>query len=99
MLFTRVRIIGPSMEPALRNDDWWLVRRTVGVGPGDIVAFVHPQRPDLVVVKRIVFADPAGWWVEGDNAAASEDSRQFGPVPRSHVIGRLSWRYRPLLRR
>ena len=99
MRFTRVRIIGPSMEPALRNADWWVVRRTGEVRPGDVIAFRHPLRPDLVVVKRIVSTDPDGWWVEGDNAASSEDSRQFGAVPRTHVIGRLSWRYRPLHKR
>ena len=99
MLFTRVRIVGPSMEPAVHNDDWWLVRRTTDVRAGDVIALVHPHRPGLVIVKRIVSAETSGWWVEGDNASASEDSRQFGAVPRSHVIGRLSWRYRPLLRR
>jgi len=99
VLFTRVRIVGPSMEPGVLNDDWWLVRRTTDVRPGDVIALVHPHRPDLVIVKRIVSAGPSGWWVEGDNASASEDSRQFGSVPRSHVIGRLAWRYRPLLRR
>ena len=96
--FTRVRVIGPSMEPTVRNGDWWLVRRTSAVGPGDVVLLVHPTRPHALVVKRIDRRAGDGWWVLGDNAGASEDSRQFGVVPSEGVIGRLWWRYRPLRR-
>jgi nickel-type superoxide dismutase maturation protease len=97
--YTRVRIVGPSMEPALRNGDWWLVRRIREVEPGQVICVVHPNRPDVLVVKRIDHRGTAGWWVLGDNAGASEDSRQFGEVPDGNVIGRLSWRYHPLRRR
>jgi nickel-type superoxide dismutase maturation protease len=96
--FTRVRVVGPSMEPSVRNGDWWLVRRTSAVGPGDVVLLVHPTRPHAMVVKRIDRREGDGWWVLGDNAGASEDSRQFGAVPTALVQGRLQWRYRPLRR-
>ncbi|HEX4825308.1 MAG TPA: S26 family signal peptidase [Candidatus Polarisedimenticolaceae bacterium] len=33
--------------------------------------------------------------VLGDNAAASSDSRTFGPVPRHRIEGRVVWRYWP----
>jgi len=95
---TRVRVVGPSMEPALRNGDWWVVRRTAKVGVGDVVLAVHPQRPHALVVKRIARREPEGWWVLGDNGAASDDSRVFGVVPDANVVGRLWWRYRPLRR-
>lgn len=95
---TRVRIVGPSMEPTLRNGDWWLVRRTSSVAPGDVVLLVHPSRPDLHVVKRVVRRGDDGWWVEGDNPTASDDSRQFGVVPDRNVLGRLWLRYGPLRR-
>ena len=39
VLFTRVRIVGPSMEPGVLNDDWWLVRRTTDVRPGDVIEY------------------------------------------------------------
>jgi nickel-type superoxide dismutase maturation protease len=97
--FTRVRVIGPSMEPAVRNGEWWLVRRTRQVDAGDVVLLVHPRRPDALVVKRISHRGEQGWWVLGDNADASEDSRQFGEVSRDAVVGRLAWRYHPLRRR
>ncbi len=90
---TRVRIIGPSMEPNLANGEWWLVRRSRSVRPGDVVLLAHPDRPDLRVVKRIDHAEAAGWWVVGDNPEASEDSRHFGPVPADLIVGRLWFRY------
>ena len=95
---TRIRIVGPSMEPAMRNGDWWLVLRTSRVRPGDAVLLAHPDRPDLLVVKRVVERRGDGWWVLGDNPQASEDSRRFGPVPDALILGRLLARYGPLRR-
>lgn len=92
--FTRVRIVGPSMEPALASGDWWIVRRTRKVGVGDVVLLRHPGRPDLLVVKRLVERRADGWWVLGDNPEGSDDSRQFGPVPEAGILGRLMFRYR-----
>jgi nickel-type superoxide dismutase maturation protease len=86
------------MEPTVRSGEWWVVRRTATVSPGDAVLLVHPQRPDALVVKRISHITGDGWWVLGDNPAASEDSRQFGEVPRGNIVGRLIWRYHPLRR-
>ena len=94
---TTLRIIGPSMEPALRNGDCWVVRLGARVSPGDVVLARHPLRPDLQIVKRIVRASGTGWWVEGDNPDFSDDSRAFGPV--DEVLGKLVFRYSPLIRR
>lgn len=98
LLLTRVRIVGPSMEPALRNGDWWLVRRGSRVQPGDVALIVHPRRPEALIVKRLVRREIGGWWVAGDNPAQSEDSRDFGPVPAANVVGRVAWRFRPIRR-
>ena len=95
---TRIRIVGPSMEPTLVNGDWWLVRRGASARAGDVALLVHPQRPDALVVKRLDHPVDGGWWVLGDNADSSEDSRQFGVVPHDHVVGRLWFRYHPLRR-
>lgn len=92
--WSTVAIVGPSMEPALRNGDWWLVRAARAYRPGDVVALRHPRRPDLLIVKRITRIEADGLWVEGDNRPASDDSRAFGAVPATLLVGRLVLRYR-----
>lgn len=92
--WTTVRIIGPSMEPALRNGDWWIVRPTRRIRIGQVVAVRHPERPDLIVVKRVARREGGAWWLEGDNANASDDSRSFGAIPEEGILGVLWWRYR-----
>ena len=72
---------------------------------GDIVLVAHPLRPDLRLVKRLshVPGDVSGgqtlargeYWVLGDNADESTDSREFGPVHRGDLLGRAWVRYWP----
>ena len=64
---------------------------------GDVVVARRPDRPELEIIKRITAIDAGGAIVlEGDNPAASTDSRQFGPVTRAHILARVRWRYWPL---
>lgn len=84
----RVRVVGPSMEPVLRNGQLCWARRG-GRRPGRIAVLTAPGRPDLVVVKRLIRQGAAGWWVEGDNSEASTDSRSFGEVPDDRILGTL----------
>jgi nickel-type superoxide dismutase maturation protease len=90
-LLRRVRVIGPSMEPSVRNGQTWLC--TMGrVRPGHVVVFREPGRPELLSTKRVIRRQGHGWWVEGDNPAASRDSRNFGPVAPAEIRGVLRWR-------
>jgi nickel-type superoxide dismutase maturation protease len=90
-------VAGPSMEPTLSDGDWILalVGRWAGrsAGPGDLVVLAHPERPGLLIVKRVQSVADDGYWVLGDAPAASTDSRHFGPV--RDVVGRVVWRVRP----
>ena len=92
--WTTVAIAGDSMLPAARPGDWWAVRCGARVRPGDLVAFWHPERADLLIVKRAVEEREGGWWVLGDNPERSDDSRTFGPVPEDRIAGVLRFRYR-----
>lgn len=92
--WTTVAIAGDSMVPAANPGEWWLVRRGLRVRPGDLVAFWHPDRVDLLVVKRAVEERDGAWWMLGDNPARSDDSRAFGPVPNDRIVGVLRLRYR-----
>ena len=80
----RVKVAERSMEPALRPGDWLLVRRTRRIRPGQVVVARHPERPEMLIVKRAARRAGGGWWLESDNPeAGAVDSRRFGAVPGS----------------
>lgn len=91
--FATAAVVGDSMAPTYRAGDWVLVRRTRRVRPGDVIAAPDPRDPRRLLVKRIAATRPGGWHVEGDNAQASTDSREFGPVAPDTVIGKVVARY------
>jgi len=87
----RIEVEGVSMAPTLLPGDWALVvtperfhRDEVGV-PGSQVA------------GRELGEDE--YWVEGDFAHRSTDSRDFGPVTREQLKAKVVLVYRPLERR
>ena len=95
-------VSGDSMTPSLGDGDRLLARRVddaSALRPGTVVVVRRPDRPDLVLVKRLVRREGRGWWVEGDNAARSDDSRTFGPVPDGLVLARVLVRWWPRPRR
>jgi nickel-type superoxide dismutase maturation protease len=101
----RVAVAERSMEPALRAGDWLLVRRMTVPGrpprlrAGQVVVARHPERPDLLIVKRAARLDTGGWWLASDNpAAGAVDSRAFGAVPPALIEGRVLLRYWPVRR-
>jgi nickel-type superoxide dismutase maturation protease len=101
----RVAVAERSMEPALREGDWLLVRRTMLPGrvlrlrAGQVVVARHPGRPDLLIVKRAARHQGDGWWLASDNpAAGAVDSRIFGAVPAGLIEGRVLGRYWPVRR-
>jgi nickel-type superoxide dismutase maturation protease len=96
----RVAVSGASMTPTLADGDWLVCRRlrrssVARLHPGQVVVVERPDRPGLLVVKRLVRRTPDGWWVEGDNPDASDDSRTFGAVADACVLARVRVRYAP----
>ena len=98
MRWGTVLVAGSSMEPALRAGDMLLVGYGARVRPADVVVVALPGGRPLSV-KRAVQHTSDGWWVEGDNAGASTDSRQVGAVADEAVLGRVVLRYWPRPRR
>jgi nickel-type superoxide dismutase maturation protease len=81
---------GPSMSPALSDGDVLLLSLRARPRPGSVVLVRWPQRPGQLSVKRVVGRHGSTWWVQGDNPAASTDSRHLGPThPIAVVIARL----------
>lgn len=101
------RVAGESMAPGLRDGDLVVVRRRVRPQVGAVVVARHPTQPVRLVVKRLaggpgdqVYGAPLGpdeWWLASDNLlVAPDDSRSFGAVPASAVVGRVMLRYWPV---
>ena len=105
---SRVIIEGGSMAPALAPGDWALTIPLRHPKVGDVVVVEHPGRPGYEMVKRLTAGpgDRVGdrtlrdeWWIEGDLAEASTDSRQFGPVTSDGLKARVVLVYWPVDRR
>jgi nickel-type superoxide dismutase maturation protease len=95
-----VVVAGESMQPALAPGDCLLVRIGARIRVGDVVVARHPTIAGLLLVKRALRRDDGGWWLLSDNAAAGlDDSRAFGVLPDSLVVGRVLLRYYPWARR
>lgn len=90
----RYRITGGSMRPILSPGDQILVDplayTETGPKVGDIVVARHLYRTDVWMVKRVVgVLDDGRCFLAGDNPDESTDSRLFGAVPRSLILGRV----------
>jgi signal peptidase I len=106
---SRVEIEGGSMAPTLAPGDRAMSVPLRRPKVDDVVIVEHPGRPGYEVVKRLVAAPggrigdrtlgPDEWWIEGDLAAASTDSRQFGPVRREALKAKVVLVYWPKARR
>ena len=98
-LLFRVAVAGRSMEPTVREGDWLLARRTSGTpSVGDLVIAPDPREPARLVVKRVRSIAGDRVAVEGDRAEASTDSREYGPIAASSIVGQPLLRYAPLRR-
>ncbi len=102
---SRVIIEGGSMAPTLAPGDWALTVPLRHPKVGVVVVVEHPGRPGYEMVKRLMAGpgDLVGertlgedeWWIEGDLAEASTDSRQFGPVTSDGLKARVVLVYWP----
>lgn len=66
--------------------------------PGFVLA--HPNAPNakLSTTNDFVILKEDEFWVAGDNSPNSLDSRYYGPVPRSNIIGKVTRIYFPFTR-
>lgn len=84
------------MEPTLSPGDIVFVdpRAYLNQRPkaGDVVVATHPQQPDVEIVKRVEFTNDEGAYLVSDNQDELDaaDSRRFGIVPFTLIIGRVT---------
>jgi len=103
--FKKVEVRGDSMSPNYNEGDWLLFRLLPAKSKADelVGKVVLIQRrsnlgEDFLQVKRVTKVhndtNETEIWVEGDNKGASTDSRSWGALDSSEVIGKLILRYR-----
>lgn len=90
--FIQVKIIGKSMEPAMKDGDSFIFDTSLSEFPqlNDIVLIKHPFIKKKNLVKRVKNIHSDGSiFVEGDNKYKSTDSRTFGYVKENQILGIL----------
>jgi len=87
------------MAPGLLPGDWLLVEPAATGSPpakGELVVVPDPRQPARLLVKRVSAVDSVGaLQLGGDAPGSSTDSRTFGPVDGTAVLGRPWFRYWP----
>lgn len=94
--------VGTPITPDPNGRDLNLTKRVIGV-PGDTVSerngrvFVNGRKADDIPTDPFLTTHlgPKEYFVLGDNRSASDDSRDFGPVPRDTIFGRVFLIYWP----
>lgn len=93
--YQRRCVIGDSMLPTLLHQSNVLIdTRALTIQqlqPNDIICLTHPHKPTLTLIKRIqsIHETTQQYTVIGDNPTHSTDSRHFGPLKKSSIIGRV----------
>jgi nickel-type superoxide dismutase maturation protease len=89
----RIAVSGDSMLPTLHNNDMLLLRRSSRFRPGQLVLLEdHAFR---LTIKRLSHQIQDQWWVVGDNAEHSIDSRSYGAVSSQQLQAVVIARYWP----
>ena len=87
----RFLVAGDSMQPTLQPGDCLIVTALPhvlgGLRPGWIVVAQRRDQPHLEIVKRVVAVNCDAVTLAGDNPGRSMDSRHFGAVSHTQVVG------------
>lgn len=91
----RFKVVNDSMQPTARDGDYLVVDthayQSGQPQVGDVVLAYHPQQRDLVITKRVASVNSKNILeLASDNPSVGQDSRQFGPIPTSQVLGRVT---------
>jgi len=95
--FGTVRVEGASMTPTYNDGDWlfvvWMQEAPFQAPLGSVAVIEREERPGIFLVKRVQKFHAGNYWVEGDNSQ-STDSRTWGWIAPSEIVGRVLFRYR-----
>lgn len=87
-MWTLRRVEGQSMAPTLRHGQIIVVGNPSSIQVGTVVVISHNN---IDKVKRVTQIKKDQIYITGDNIAQSTDSRSFGWIDRTAVVGTLVW--------
>ncbi len=88
--FAKYQVAGQSMQPTLVKGNKILVYKWGKIREGDIVVCSISSRK---YIKRVVKIERKDYFLQGDNTKFSTDSRDFGPVKRKNIVGKMILKY------
>lgn len=92
-MFKLLKVSGQSLWPLYQDGDYVLVAPLFlsgGVRRGDVVVFRHPVYD--IMIKQVERILPGNQLFVVGIHDKSVDSREFGPIERKAVIGKVIWR-------
>ncbi len=87
-MFLVRKVVGESMSPTLHLGQTVVFKKSKNYKVGDTVLAKVKSRE---VVKRIKEISPNGVFLIGDNNHKSTDSRTYGEVKQSLIVGKMIW--------
>ncbi len=79
------------MHPTINEGDFIIYRpykpSTDCIEEGYLVVLKHPLKQKTLIIKRVFSICDLGIELRGDNEANSNDSRQFGLINKSQILG------------
>ena len=97
-MFRLLKVRGQSLIPTVQEGDYVLLLRTsfpgLSIKAGDVIVFDQPRYGRLIKNVRQVLDPGQSFEVRGSQIS-STDSRNFGPVPREQVLGKVIWHIKP----
>ncbi len=87
-------IEGGSMYPTLRDGDRVMINPHDQIRVGDIVLARHPFKSSVKIIKRVAqILEDGRYFLVGDDAMESIDSRSFGAIKPEDILGRATCRF------
>lgn len=84
---SRFIVSGDSMSPALKAGQNVLIWSWFYEAKVEDIVVIEKNNKDMI--KRIKKIENGKYFIEGDNKQKSTDSRKFGPIDRSEIIGKV----------
>ena len=93
-MFRLIKVRGHSLHPDVRDGDFVLAARVPfpsgKIRAGELIVFRQPGYGTLIKGVRQIIEAGRAFEVRGTQVE-STDGRNFGPVPRERVIGKVIW--------